>query len=84
MRCSVVQRERSQGLICALGVERELLSSTSFMSADTSANRGVLKYRSPVSGSRQRILAPFSASAATLSAPAKVAPEVMPTKTAPC
>jgi hypothetical protein len=32
-----------QGLSCAPGVEREILSSSSFMSADTSANRGVLK-----------------------------------------
>ncbi len=28
---------------CAPGVDREILSSSSFISADTSANRGVLK-----------------------------------------
>src|ERR1700686_5192625 len=33
----------SQRLSCALGVDREILSSSSFMSADTSAKRGVLK-----------------------------------------
>ena len=32
-----------QGLSCAPGVEREILSSSSFMSADTSPKRGVLK-----------------------------------------
>jgi hypothetical protein len=53
----------------ALGVEREIFSSSSLMSAGTSANRGVLKWRSPVSGSMQSMFAYFSASAATLSAP---------------
>jgi hypothetical protein len=32
-----------QGLSCALGVDREIPSSSSFMSAGTSAKRGVLK-----------------------------------------
>src|ERR1700676_3456247 len=32
-----------QGLSCALGVDREISSSSSFMSAGTSAKRGVLK-----------------------------------------
>jgi hypothetical protein len=33
----------AQGLSCAPGVEREISSSSSFMSADTSPKRGVLK-----------------------------------------
>ena len=34
---------RAQELSCAPGVEREISSSSSFMSADTSANSGVLR-----------------------------------------
>jgi hypothetical protein len=50
------------------------------MSTPTSANNGVLRYRSPVSGSMHKIVDPFGAFAATCSAPAKVAPDEIPTK----
>jgi hypothetical protein len=38
----VFLREIAQDLSCPPGVEREILSSSSFMSAETSAKRGVL------------------------------------------
>ena len=44
----------------ALGVDREISSSSSVMSAGISANSGVLRYRSPVSGSMQRTVAPLA------------------------
>ena len=50
------------------------------MSTGMSAKSGVERYRSPVSGSMQRMLAPAGALSATFRAPAKVAPAVMPTK----
>ena len=50
------------------------------MSTPTSPNNGVLRYRSPVSGSMARIVAPFGARAAIFCAPANVAPELIPTK----
>ena len=37
------EKSGRQPLSCAPGVEREIFSSSSFMSADTSAKRGVLK-----------------------------------------
>jgi hypothetical protein len=51
-----------------------------FISAGMSPNNGVLRYRSPVSGSMQSTVPPFGASAHTRKAPANVAPAVMPTK----
>ena len=41
--CPISELGTVQGLSCAPGVEREIFSSSSFMSADTSAKRGVLK-----------------------------------------
>src|ERR1700687_5042671 len=62
------------------GVERAISHSSSVISTDTSANNGVLRYRSPVSGSMHRIVDPFGAVLATCKAPANVPPEAMPTK----
>ena len=59
--------------MCAAGVEREMVISSSVMSAGTSANNGVPKYRSPVSGSMHSTVAPFGASVQSLSAPARCA-----------
>src|ERR1700679_886202 len=42
-----------------LGVEWAISTSSALMSAETSANSGVLRYRSPVSGSMQRIVDPL-------------------------
>src|SRR5258708_31651730 len=64
----------------ALGVDREISNSSGVMSAGTLANNGVLRYRSPVSGSMARMFAPVGASAHTRKAPANVAPPVIPTK----
>ena len=62
------------------GVEFEIFSSSSFMSTPTSANSGVERYRSPVSGSMHSTVEPGAAVLQTSSAPAKVAPAVIPTK----
>src|ERR1700722_4119569 len=70
----------SAGCSQALGVEREISTSSGVMSTDTSANSGVLKYRSPVSGSMHRTVDPWGASAQTFNAAANVPPEEMPTK----
>src|SRR5262249_21261861 len=64
----------------AVGVERDISSSSSVMSAGISANNGVLRYRSPVSGSMQRTVAPLAASRHTWGVPPNGAPAVMPTK----
>ena len=61
----------------ALGVDREICISSSVMSAGMER---VLRYRSPVSGSMRSTVAPLAASRQTCSAPANVAPAVMPTK----
>src|SRR5918996_658404 len=45
-----------------------------------SPNSGVVRYRSPVSGSMQRIVDPFGASLHTWMAAAKVPPAEVPTK----
>ena len=49
------------------------------MSSGMSSNSGVERYRSPVSGSMQRIVDPLSAFFATSMAPARVAPADTPT-----
>lgn len=48
-----------------LGVECEISCSSAVMSLATSAKSGVLRYRSPVSGSMHRMVEPFGAVAAT-------------------
>src|SRR5512147_2202756 len=64
----------------ARGVEREIASSSAVISVGMSAKSGVLKYRSPVSGSITRTLAPGGGVLQTVSAPASVAPLEVPTK----
>jgi hypothetical protein len=63
-----------------VAVDRRIATSTAVISAGTSANNGVVRYRSPVSGSMQRMVDPAGAPAATSSAAAKVPPAEMPTK----
>src|ERR1700722_7860065 len=74
----------SAGCSQALGVEREISTSSGVISTETSANSGVLKYRSPVSGSMHRIVDPCGASAHTFNAAANVPPDEMPTKIPSC
>ena len=64
-------RDYVTGFIRLFGVDLEITSSSSDMSAEISANSGVLRYRSPVSGSMHRTVDPFGASAQIASAPAK-------------
>src|SRR5215469_2764306 len=61
------------------GVERDIVSSSAVISSPMCSNRGVVRYRSPVSGSMQTMFAPGGARRATSSAAASVAPLEVPT-----
>jgi hypothetical protein len=62
------------------GVERDTSSSSAVISSPISANSGVDRYRSPVSGNMQTMFVPGFERCAIASAAASVAPLDVPTK----